>query len=202
MTDQAPGPSPIPRLLRDKLPELLIEACSVMFAVLLALAIDSWRERVERRELGMHIVASVRAEIIDNQQQLDPSLQDAIRSLDTLTAMLQDERAPRDGSSMGMRLALLSRAHWDMALNSQGLRELDFVQAARLARLYELQGLFEQAQRRTVDHFAELSALDTRDWPTARRQFKRIEKDLQFVRDTGQALAESYREALTIRTQT
>jgi hypothetical protein len=49
--------------LREKLPELLLEAVSVVFAVLLALAVDEWRETRSRNALAARARASILEEI-------------------------------------------------------------------------------------------------------------------------------------------
>jgi hypothetical protein len=58
---QAAGPGSLRPRLREKLPELLLEAVSVVFAVLLALAVDEWREPRSRNTLAAR--ASILEEI-------------------------------------------------------------------------------------------------------------------------------------------
>src|SRR5262245_21855151 len=56
--------------LRDKLPELLLEAASVVFAVLLALAVDEWRETKSQKALAARARASILEEIRGNESEL------------------------------------------------------------------------------------------------------------------------------------
>jgi hypothetical protein len=56
--------------LREKLPELLLEAASVVFAVLLALAVDEWRETRSRNALAARARASILEEIRGNATEL------------------------------------------------------------------------------------------------------------------------------------
>ena len=68
-------PDPVDRSrrsgLRDKLPELLIEAGSVAFAVLLALFVDQWRENRSNIQLAERAEESIMAEVRNNLERLE-----------------------------------------------------------------------------------------------------------------------------------
>ena len=57
--------------LAERLPEILIEAASVVFALLLALALNQWNERRELRERGAAVRAAIRAELSENRLEID-----------------------------------------------------------------------------------------------------------------------------------
>ncbi len=57
--------------LRRKLPELLVEGFSVALAVLLALAVDEWRENRSNLELAQRAEASIMAEVGSNRSRLE-----------------------------------------------------------------------------------------------------------------------------------
>src|SRR5262245_21856053 len=64
------APGGLGHRLRDKLPELLLEAASVVFAVLLALAVDEWRETQSQKALAARARASILEEIRGNESEL------------------------------------------------------------------------------------------------------------------------------------
>jgi hypothetical protein len=61
---------PLRERLRGKLPELLLEVVSVVFAVLLALGVDEWRDARARRDLAERALAAVAGEIRSNADEL------------------------------------------------------------------------------------------------------------------------------------
>jgi len=56
--------------LRAKLPEILLEAASVLVAVLLAFAVDEWRDAREKRQLADRARSTVVAELRVNREEL------------------------------------------------------------------------------------------------------------------------------------
>ncbi|MEE8595438.1 MAG: hypothetical protein V3T25_06155 [Gemmatimonadota bacterium] len=70
--------------LKSKLPELVVEGFSVMLAVLLALAADSWREDRANRELAALARASVLEEVRGNLAELEDTREDHVRLLERL----------------------------------------------------------------------------------------------------------------------
>ena len=72
MTD--PSASAPPRLrerLREKLPEIVIEAGSVVLALLLALAVNQWNERQQENERAAIAHNAILAELRSNRQEIE-----------------------------------------------------------------------------------------------------------------------------------
>src|SRR5689334_4619331 len=59
--------------LREKLPEILIEAASVVVAVLLAFAVDEWRDARAKREVAERAKRSIVSELQANRDELSRS---------------------------------------------------------------------------------------------------------------------------------
>jgi hypothetical protein len=115
---EAPAIHPVrlrPRL-REKLPELLLEAVSVVFAVLLALAVDEWRETRSREALAARARASILEEIRSNESELR-NTRDNHRALlpQVEEALLQIQQKRDTSLQFNFKIALLSSAAWNTA---------------------------------------------------------------------------------------
>lgn len=197
-----------PRLalrLRDKLPEIIIEAVSLGLAVLLALAIDGWRDRAADAELGRNVLAAVSAEIAANQREVADSVAAARALLARLAPLVEQAGRPPAGTEIDLNvpLALTSAAAWQAALSGNALHTIGFERSTRIAQIYELQRWFADAQRRTLDAiFAFPSASDSADWTPQRTALVRVVRELQLSVEFGASLQEAYAEHLAPTTGT
>ena len=140
-------------VFRAKLPELILEAASVVFAVLLALALDEWSENRDLARVTRLAMTRVEEEVTANSRQLD----EARTSLEAAAGGLDE--APTSGQPVGaqtevsvqLNLPLLPSAAWQAAQMSQAGARLPIDWASRAAEAYELQELYETRQALTFD---------------------------------------------------
>lgn len=157
---QPVGPGGLRLRLRDKLPELLLEAASVVFAVLLALAVDEWRETQSRNALAARARASILDEIRSNESELR-NIRDNNRALlhrieETLLRVKQE---PETSLEFHFEIALLSSASWHTAQMTQAANLLDFDWLRRVSNVYELQELYVTSQSAVVDRLSGISEI-------------------------------------------
>ncbi len=101
--------------LKSKLPELAVEGFSVMLAVLLALAADSWREDRANRELAALARASVLEEVRGNLAELEDTREDHVSLLERLVRDIDELDAGGTSAEVGFSFALISSAAWQTA---------------------------------------------------------------------------------------
>ena len=97
MSEQQPPPvhhSRFPRL-RERLPEILLEAFSVLVAVLLAFAVEEWRDDRELAQRADEARVAIVAEIARNERELAGVQQDLQT---TLEALENAAKATREGN--------------------------------------------------------------------------------------------------------
>ncbi len=185
--------------LRDKLPEIIIEAVSLGLAVLLALAIDGWRDRAADAELGRNVLAAVAAEIAANRGEVDDSVAAARALLARIAPLVERADRPPSGTEINLNvpLALTSGAAWQAALSGNALHTIGFERSTGIAQIYELQRWFADAQRRTLDAiFAFPAGSDPDDWVAQRTALVRVVRELQLSIEFGESLQEAYAEYL------
>jgi len=180
--------------LREKLPELLLEAASVVFAVLLALAVDEWRETRSRNALAERARASILEEIRSNESELR-NTRDANRALlqRIEETLLQVQQRREASMNFNFKIALLSSASWHTAQMTQAANLLDFDWVRRASKVYELQGLYVTSQSAVVDRISGISEILEGD---PRRMLTIIAERLRVSLRLQDSLLEEYGKVL------
>jgi len=182
-----------PRLM-EKLPELLLEAASVVFAVLLALAVDEWHETRSQTALAERARAGILEEIRINQTELR-NIRDNNRALlkrieDTRSRLEQKQNA---ALQFHFEIALLSSAAWNTAQMTQAANYLDFEWLRRVSNVYELQDLYVTSQSAVVDRLSGISEILEDD---PRRMLDIIAERLRVALKVQDSLLEEYGKVL------
>ena len=182
-------------LMRRKLPELLLEAAMIFFAVMLALAAEEWREDKDRLELADRAVRSVVEEIRSNLEELETTGVRNAERLEAAGVVLAELEAGRDqgDADVGLEVALLSSAAWQSAQMSQAVQYLDFDVMRDLSEVYEIQDLFDRVQAGAVDNMTEMMRTAEQDPVAAVRQGV---ISLSVLSDLHGSLMEVYRNTL------
>jgi hypothetical protein len=193
-SEAAARPGLRPRL-KEKLPELLLEAASVVFAVLLALAVDEWRETRSREALAARARASILEEIRNNETELRNTRDNNRALLRTTEEALSQIVQKRDVSlQFHFEIALLSSAAWNTAQMTQAANYLDFDWLRRVSDVYELQGLYVTSQSAVVDRLSGISEILEDD---PRRMLAIIAERLRVALRIQDELLEEYGKILS-----
>jgi hypothetical protein len=141
-------------------PKLLLNAFSVVFAVLVALAVDEWNEDRELKEQADRARAAVISELQANREELRlgiVSSQEMLESAsETLGYLRRGEELPDrpfDGS-----LPDFSDAAWETARVTGIVSYMDYEWVLKTARVYETQDLTEGLQRDLLRTFGRIVA--------------------------------------------
>lgn len=182
-------------LMRRKLPELLLEAAMIFFAVMLALAAEEWRENRDRLELADRALRSVVEEVRSNLEELETTGVRNAERLEAARVVLAELEAGRDegDADVGLEVALLSSAAWQSAQMSQAVQYLDFDIMRDLSEVYEIQDLYERVQAGAVDNMTEMMRTAEQDPVAAVRQGV---ISISVLTDLHGSLMEVYRDTL------
>lgn len=196
MSDEA-TPQPSPRWtarIAPRLPEILIEAVFTLVAVLLAFAVEEWREERELDRTAQEARVAIALEVKHNHGQL---LQSRQETLDLIAALKAALAAPEIMGSAkfqeichGFELALLSSAAWHSAQSMDAARRMDYGWMLQTARAYERQALYEQAQRDAIEANTILKA--TRDDAITTEIVLALLVRLQQVQSLSEALEKDF----------
>jgi hypothetical protein len=167
--------------LKKQAPTLAVEAVSVVFAVLLALAINEWRQGREEARVAADALARLRTEIQQNHDNLAGVLdqqEEALDGLGTAIDDLQAGRRPQGGFAFNFQTEQVRNAAWETALLTQAVRFIDYEEVSRAADVYELQELVNAGVQRVLDRMSALGAGDD----------EQLVRDLQLVRGAATQL--------------
>jgi hypothetical protein len=190
----------------------LLELVIVTAGVLIALSVDSLREWGQDRRLVRDARATIAREIADNKADLDgmlAGLAENRKHTANALAFAGDLLAKRESSitsvNLTANLADLTDSGWRSAERTGALSHMAFDEVQRLSRLYELQELFVEHQRRSIERatnaLAILSGGDPHgasqaDLEMFRAQVLGMSGDLVITEQLGKRLSEGYAKLL------
>ena len=121
-----------------------------MAAVLLAFAVDEWRDARANRQLAERARHSVITELRANHDEFLGTYAANAKQLDslqhTLDRLVADPTAHHMTVELSFFVAQLSDAAWDTTRTTQAVQFLPFEWVLEIARVYELQALYKTAQ--------------------------------------------------------
>lgn len=136
--------------LRRKAPELALEALSVVFAVLVALGVDEWRENRQNQERADRALVAITGEVRSNRAELEENLANNVALLGTINEAARADSLP-PGLNISYEYSLLATSAWETAQVAQATQFIPLERVQSLARLYGLQRLFEESQGEVMD---------------------------------------------------
>lgn len=146
-------------LLRARGLELILEAIFIVFAVLVALAVDEWNEGREFREQAEIARTAVISELEGNREELEQSAPTVQAMLDGVTDVVLRLQAGEEVTSADLsgELPDFSDAAWETARTTGVLARMDYEWVLRTARVYETQALTLDLQRDLLVTFGSLA---------------------------------------------
>ncbi|MBO9663806.1 hypothetical protein [Dokdonella sp.] len=184
---------PLRERLREKLPEILIEAGSIVIALLLAFAVNAWNERRQESERAEAARSAILAELRANQQEIDSARGTLKDIVATLQGALDGSKPATHELNVNLGISLLSSAAWRTTLATQTSQRIDFAWITRVAKLYELQDNFLRVQNAAVD---QLAALSPGEVDSGRQVASLLLPRLRTLVQLADGLAASYAEIL------
>jgi hypothetical protein len=182
------------RRLVGRLPELLLEAASVMFAVLVALAVDEWRDDRANMELAARARESILAEVETNRAELLDGRADNEAMLGTLEEGLRQLKEGREGRiSIDFSFALLSTAAWQTAQVTQATHFMEFDWVTRVARLYDMQDVYDGSQTAILERISGFGNISDEN---AEEHLRGLTGRLLILLEFQDSLLEGYAEIL------
>jgi hypothetical protein len=142
----------------EKLPEILIEAASVVVALLLALALNAWNEDRQLHERADTARAAIIAELRANRDDIDAARPKLREIVDSLKQKLAKDAPEPHEVRVSMGVTQLSSAAWHAALATDAMRTVDFAWISEVARVYETQDEYLRLQQHALDQISSIPA--------------------------------------------
>ena len=171
------------------LPEALLEAGLIVFAVLVALGVDEYWETREERTLAETALERVASEVLANRADL-LSKRDNNRKLmtDLGVALTRLEAGEELGlSDVNYDVSLLGSDAWQTAQVTRAVHFIDFDQVGRISKVYRVQQFYLDRQAPIVEVMAALGGEDE-----VRDAFRSIRRGLKVTLEVGCDLLAEY----------
>ena len=127
------------------LQRLIFEFISVSFAVLIALLVNQWREDNNNDKLAEMAIYNIKQEIQENKDVMDiliPTHNSVLSKIDRIIERKEKYNSTVD-STISIDVTLISSTAWEMAEITNAIFYLDFDDANKLAKVYNLQSYYE-----------------------------------------------------------
>jgi hypothetical protein len=188
-----------------RLPEWLLEAVFIVVSVLLAFAVDEYRQSRADREQARRVIASLDAELTHNLAAVEPYLAVHTAWADTLDKTVDDQRVETGLDAYIRTRPVLPvgsvaefpvevrRGAWDAALSTGALRLIDYELVAALSGIYETQKFYGETINRVVGAATSPTAFD----PSSRKlSVRQITLDMGSLVFAERLLLDLYRKHL------
>ncbi len=179
------------RALRVRVGRMVLDMIGVVFAVVVALAADEWRENRELQQRADRAQAAVLAELRANRAELARTRP----SIDSVQARLAEgARVLAEGGNPALNLNLefpdFSDAAWRITQVTDAASRLDFAWLTSIARIYETQRLYGE------ERSAILQTLGGMGVGRAPPTVDRLRTEMSILRQLHDQLLKSYDSVL------
>ncbi|RLC24927.1 MAG: hypothetical protein DRH21_04710 [Deltaproteobacteria bacterium] len=130
---------------RLNIQRLIFEFISVSFAVLIALLVNQWREDHNNDKLAEKAIYNIKQELQENKDVMDiliPSHKSILSHIDSIIERKEKNISNVD-SNISIDVTLISSSAWEMAEITNAIFYLDFDDANKMAKVYNLQSYYE-----------------------------------------------------------
>jgi len=177
--------------LRVRLGRMLLDVVGVVFAVLVALAADEWRDNRELQQQADRAQAAVLAELRANRTELERTRP----SIDSTEARLAEgSRVSAEGRARALSLDLefpdFSDAAWRITQVTDAASRIDFDWLTRVARIYETQELYGEERSAILQTLGEMGTAGQNP------EVDRLRNQVHILRQLHDQLVERYDQFL------
>jgi hypothetical protein len=153
---------------------LFLEMAMIIFSILLALNLESWREGRKEREQARVALRNIASEIRQNRKavstaipmhhQFTGHLQETIAKLDALEVSgVKKEKGI--GIDFELRPPHLYQTAWQTVLSTQALKRTDYQTILAIAELYEMQRWMSLIEEKVLQAMLAPGAFDPKNLP-------------------------------------
>jgi hypothetical protein len=153
------GESSFRGVLTKRGPEMVIEAFFIVFAVMVALAVDEWRQSQELRAQAEQAKAAVLSELEANQSELRIGGPSMAAMLERVSETVQRLRRGEVITALALsgELPDFSDAAWETARVTGAVARMDYEWVLQTARVYQVQALTLDLQRDVLTTIGSLA---------------------------------------------
>jgi len=146
----------------ERIPDILLESFFIVVALLLALALDQWRDEQKELELAQSAKTAIYAELIDNKRQLENKSVAHEKILQTIDEYINRHNASEtetESLEFEYTMVLISNSAWNSAKMTQVVQSFNFKEITNFSQVYQMQELYLSNQSKIIDKVMEMGEL-------------------------------------------
>jgi hypothetical protein len=196
------------------LKEFSLQLVTITAGILIALSLEGLVEWNHNRALVREARTTISREIADNKKNVDDVLAKSDyrkKSLDSALQLAHELLTEKEKKSrthkidLGFEMADLTMAGWHSAERTGALSHMEYSRVQEYSRLYDLQELFTQQQRRSLERLTAALAIiaegdpgsaTLRDVETLREHILALRAELIIEEQLGRQLSEAYQTTM------
>lgn len=181
-----------------------LEVVGIVFAVLLALWLESWRDDIERQQRADEALARIRLEVETNRDELKESIVQNQTNIDAIKAALTSEPETADeqraliekiGPYLAISSGSMSDSAWTSAKMTDVLGRMPADQVAQLAGVYDTQSYYRDYARFFMREYTNLT-IDIQYADAGEKAARKFVQHLALLNSIGDQLVVAYSEYL------
>lgn len=178
---------------RDFYIKIIVEVFSVVFAVLLALGVDEWKDNKKKEDLAHQVEINIKDEIKLNIERLREMLAEnelRIKKVDSLITTYQAQPKLKEIDLPGMTFTLISAAAWQSAKSTVAINYIKFDNVLFYSSFYDLFAIY----RKKLDGFMYSKDIRIEKWNSkdAVMELRRMKKIYEEVSSTAKQIEAFY----------
>lgn len=189
---------------RFNLKEAALEVAGIVFAVLLALWLESWRDDMELQQRADDARERIRLEIVANRLELIDSISNNKSNMDAIMAAIRDHddrsgKGPlidKTGPYLAISSSSLSDSAWTSAKVTEVLARMPADEVTELAGLYDTLSYYRDYARFFMRQYTDLTIDIQQGGPAGETAARKFVQHLALLNSIGQQLVQSYDDYL------
>jgi hypothetical protein len=149
---------------RHSLGPLVLEMVMIVFSILLALTLESWKEGRHDRRLAGEALGNIRTELAQNRAEIETALPRHEKLLADLQVSIDRQGKPIPGAelpSLGLRPPRLFKTAWETAGATQALVRSDYKLVLAVAKAYDSQRWMSLVEEKWLQAILNPAAFDS-----------------------------------------
>ncbi|WP_286262051.1 hypothetical protein [Thalassotalea atypica] len=146
----------------ERVPDILLESFFIVVALLLALALDQWRDEQKGLELAKNAKSAIYAELTDNKQKLDDKIiahEKILEAINSYIKKVDEKESNANELEFEYTMVLISSSAWNSAKMTQVVQSFSFKEITSFSQMYQMQDLYLSNQDKIIDKVMEMGEL-------------------------------------------
>lgn len=169
------------------------EMIGIIFAVLLALWLEEWREDVERQDRAGEFVERIRLEVEKNRADIFDAIVENQKSIDGIKKAFADDSVDLQTLApfLGISGGSTSNAAWTSAQMTQAISEMPVETVMTLSAVYDTQAFYAGYVKHFFERYTDI-VVAIEQGQDVRAAARRFQRNMEIANSIGRQVIDDY----------